>query len=90
VFFVGGGFSNKIWIVDRSGAILNTIDILSSYRNPISGWTPVVKDLEFAPSSNPNDDPATLSLYVADYGGAHETNANDGRLFEIADPFWNI
>jgi hypothetical protein len=90
VFFVGGGFSNKIWIVDHSGTILDTIDILSSFRNPVSGWTPVVKDLELAPSSNPNDNPATISLYVADYGGAHETNANDGRLFEISDAFLHI
>ena len=90
VFFVGGGFSNKVWIVDRSGTILDTIDILSSFRNPVSGWTPVVKDLELAPSSNPTDNPATISLYVADYGGAHETNANDGRLFEISDAFLHL
>jgi hypothetical protein len=90
VFFVGGGFSNKVWIVDRSGTILDTIDILSNFRNPVSGWTPVVKDLELAPSSNPNDNPATISLYVADYGGAHETNANDGRLFEISDAFLHL
>jgi len=90
VFFVGGGFSNKIWIVNRSGAILDTIDILASYRNPNTGWTPAVKDLELAPSSNPNDDPSTLSLYVADFGGSHNSKANDGRLFEIADPFWHL
>ena len=86
VFFVGGGFSNKIWVVDHSGAILNTIDILANFRNPDTGFTPVVKDLELAPSSNPNDG-ATISLYVADYGAAHTANADDGRLFEIANPF---
>jgi hypothetical protein len=87
VFFVGGGFSNKIWVVDHSGAILNRIDILANFRNPDTGFTPSVKDLELAPSSNPNDDPATISLYVADYGAAHAANADDGRLFEIANPF---
>ena len=39
-----------------------------------------VPDFELAPSSDPNDDPAHLSLYVADYGA---DQVNDGRLFEI-------
>ena len=90
VFYVGGGFSNNVWKVDHSGAILDTLDILDNYRNPITNARVNVKDLEFAPSSNPNDDPATLSLYVADYGAAHTANANDGRLFEIANPFWDL
>ena len=44
-------------------------------------------DLELAPSSDPNDDPGKLSLYVADYG---VDQVSDGRLFEInlGDPLW--
>jgi DNA-binding beta-propeller fold protein YncE len=80
VFYVGGGFSYKIWKVARSGAILSTIDILGGYRNPVSDTKVHVKDLELAPSSDPNDNPGKLSLYVADYGNSH---VNDGRLFEI-------
>jgi hypothetical protein len=40
-----------------------------------------------APSSDPNDNPNNLSLYVADYGNSH---VNDGRLFEVklGDLFW--
>jgi hypothetical protein len=86
VFYVGGGFSYKIWKVDRSGAILGTLDLLSGFRNPVSGTGVHVKDMELAPSSNPNDDPAKLSLYVADYGNSH---VNDGRLIEIdLGTFW--
>jgi hypothetical protein len=46
-----------------------------------------VNDLEFAPTSDSNDHPDRLSLYVADYGG---DQVNDGRLFEfnIGDLFW--
>jgi hypothetical protein len=80
VFYIGGGFSSTIWKVDRSGAILSTIDILAGFRNPVSGTKVHVKDLELAPSSDPNDNPSKLSLYVADYGSSH---VDDGRLFEI-------
>jgi hypothetical protein len=80
VFYVGGGFSENIWKIDRSGAILDTITILSAYRNPVSNTGVKVKDLELAPSSDPNDDPGKLSLYVVDYGA---DQVNDGRLFEI-------
>jgi uncharacterized protein YjiK len=80
VFYVGGGFSYNIWKVDRSGAILDTIDLLRGYRNPVSDTKARVKDLELAPSSDPNDDQLALSLYVADYG---KDQVDDGRLFEI-------
>jgi Ca2+-binding RTX toxin-like protein len=84
VFFVGGGFSSTIWAVDRAGTILNTID-LGAYRNPVNGARVAVKDIAFAPSSNPNDDPGAMNLYVADYGLTHSLTAtdNDGRIFEI-------
>jgi len=43
--------------------------------------------LTLAPSSDPNDDPSVLSLYAADFAISH---INDGRLFEISNPFtWN-
>jgi DNA-binding beta-propeller fold protein YncE len=87
VFYVGGGFSYQIWKIDRSGEIVSTIDVLGSYRNPLNGGRVSVKDIELAPSSDPNDHPAHLSLYVADYGKSH---VDDGRLFEIniGDPLW--
>ncbi|HET7802810.1 MAG TPA: tandem-95 repeat protein [Pseudolabrys sp.] len=82
VFFVGGGFSSNIWVVDRAGTILDTID-LSAYRNPVSGTHVAVKDIAFAPTSNPNDDPSQMNLYVADYGLTHLPNDNDGRVLEV-------
>ena len=82
-FLVGGGFSSNIWVVDRSGHIVQTIDLLGGFRNEVSGTRAHVKDLEFAPSSNPNDDPNEMNLYVADYGNSH---VDDGRLIE-ADLF---
>jgi len=43
--------------------------------------------MTIAPSSDPNDDPSVMSLYAADFGQSH---VNDGRLFEISNPFfWN-
>jgi hypothetical protein len=85
VFYVGGGFSSNIWCVDRSGNILDTIDVLGGFPNPVSGTRVHVKDMEFAPTSDPYDDPSLQSLYVADYGNTHLTAAlsDDGRLFEI-------
>jgi hypothetical protein len=79
VFFVGGKFSANIWVLDRNGGLLDTITLLGGYPRP--GGTRVnVTDFELAPSSDPNDDPGRLSLYVADYGS---DQVNDGRLFEI-------
>ncbi len=88
VFYVGGGFSANIWKVDHSGNILETITVLTNaiYRNPLGLKTrPQVKDLEFAPTSDPNDSPLKQSLYVADYGNTHQSavNSNDGRIFEL-------
>jgi hypothetical protein len=73
------------WKVDRSGAILSTIDLLRTFRNPVSGTSVDVKDMDFAPSSDSNDNPGNLSLYVADYGNTH---IDDGRLFEIKLGDW--
>jgi hypothetical protein len=87
VFYVGGKFSSKIWKIDRGGAIVSTIDILSSHKNPVTGAGVKVSDLELAPSSDPNDASNKLSLYVADWGA---DQVDDGRLFElnVGDLFW--
>jgi hypothetical protein len=85
VFYVGGKFSANIWVVDRNGTILQTIDALAGHPRP-GGARGRVADLELAPSSDPNDG-AKLSLYVADYGA---DQVNDGRLFELdlGTPYW--
>ena len=80
VFYVGGGFSPNVWVVDRSGNILEKLDVLQGYRHETNNTAVNVKDLELAPSSDPNDDPNTLNLYVADYGWSH---VSDGRMLEI-------
>ena len=69
-----------------TGALLDTITLLADHRRP-GGAKARVTDLELAPSSDLNDDPGKLSLYVADYGA---DNYNDGRLFEIdlGAQFW--
>ena len=33
VFYVGGGFSPDIWVVDHSGNILQKLDVLEGYRH---------------------------------------------------------
>jgi Ca2+-binding RTX toxin-like protein len=86
VFYVSGGFTHLIWRVDRNGNVLETIDVLAGYTNPVSGTSGVnVKDMEFAPTSDPNDDPSLMSLYVADYGNTHLSPvlSDDGRIFEV-------
>ena len=85
LFYVGSDASSNIWCVDHSGKLVDTITILSGYPNPTSGARAHVKDLEFAPSSDPTDDPSVQSLYVADYGNNHTTAtaSDDGRIFEI-------
>lgn len=80
VFYVGGGFSSKIWVIDHSGNTLQVLDVLSGYRHETNNTAAGVKDLVLAPSSDPNDDPGILNLYVADYGASH---VSDGRMLEI-------
>lgn len=85
VFYVGGGFSSNFWVVDRSGNIIREFDIFDDYRNPVNDSRVHVKDLEIAPTSDPNDAATEMSLYVLDYGNSH---VNDGRIFEVrlSDP----
>src|SRR5262245_41078823 len=87
VFFVGIENGHDIWMVDHNGNILNDINIFANYRNPVNNGSVNLKGLTLAPSSDPNDDPSVMSLYATDFGVSH---INDGRLFEISNPFfWN-
>ena len=79
VFYVGGGFSENIWKVDRNGNIVDVIAVLANDSNPISGYDATVKDIELAPASAGSGE---THIYVADFGDSH---VKDGRLFEI-DP----
>jgi Ca2+-binding RTX toxin-like protein len=81
VFYVSGTFSADIFVVSRDGkTILDTITLLEDYRNPLTDTRVRPKGLVLAPSSDPNDDPSVLSLWVADYG---KDQVMDGRIFEI-------
>ena len=80
VFFVAGN-NFDIKVVDHNGMVLDDITILSNYRNPAGNIGTEIQGLTLAPSSDPNDDPGKLNLYVADAGLLN--NPNDGRLIEI-------
>ena len=82
-------FDNGLFIVDDQDPFPFNValDVLSGYLNPVSGAKVKIDDLELAPSSDPNDDPGKLSLYVADYGA---DQVNDGRLFEIDLGNWLV
>ena len=79
VFYICGHTSEDILVMSRTGQILERIDVLRPFDNP-SGTGVKPKGLTLAPSSDPNDDPDTMSLWVADYG---KDQVMDGRLFEI-------
>jgi Ca2+-binding RTX toxin-like protein len=76
VFYVAGGWSTDIYVVNRAGQVIDTIDILAEHPN-VGGLRVYAKGLELGPSSN---DPTKLSLWVTDYGLDQEA---DGRLIEI-------
>jgi len=80
VFFIAGN-NFDIRVVNRSGTVLDDITILSGYRNPAGNIGTEIQGLTLAPSSDPNDDPANLNLYVVDAGLLN--GHNDGRLIEI-------
>jgi hypothetical protein len=75
-FFVCFGRSTKIYVVSRSGAITDTINVLANYPNS-DGKPAHPKGLELAPAS---DGSGKLSLWVTDYG---KDQIADGRIFEI-------
>jgi hypothetical protein len=77
LFYVGGGFSDKIWVVDRDGDIEDIITVLSGARAPGTNTRVHVKDIELAPASDGSNE---THIYVADYGDSH---VDDGRLIEI-------
>ena len=76
VFYVTGGWSTDIYVVNRAGQVVETIDVLANYPN-VGGLRVYAKGLELGPSSN---DPTKLSLWVTDYGLDQKA---DGRLIEI-------
>ena len=76
LFYVSGGFSTDIYVLDRAGQIVETIDILAQYPNA-NGLRVYSKGLELGPSS---DGSGMLSLWVTDYG---LDQTADGRLIEI-------
>jgi len=72
--FVGSAPDEKIFEYTLDGTFIDSYDI--------SGFSPSIKHmygLEFAPTSNPNDDPGELALYIPDRGA---NNVADGRVFE--------
>ncbi|MCA9246209.1 MAG: putative Ig domain-containing protein [Planctomycetales bacterium] len=73
LFIVSGG-QNKIVEFTTSGAVVEEYDI--------SGFSPTpdaAQGLSFGPTSDPFDDPANLSLYIAD---GMQDNYPDGRIYE--------
>ena len=76
VFYVAGGWSTDIFIVNRAGQVIDTIDILKNFPN-VGGLRVYAKGMELGPSSN---DPTKLSLWVTDYGIDQKA---DGRVIEI-------
>jgi DNA-binding beta-propeller fold protein YncE len=80
VFFIAGN-NYDIKVVNRSGTVLDDITLLTNYRNPVGNIGVEIQGMTLAPSSDLNDDPAKMNLYVADAGLLN--GHNDGRLFEI-------
>jgi Ca2+-binding RTX toxin-like protein len=76
VFYVAGGWSTDIFVVNRGGEVIDTIAVLENYPN-VGGLRVYAKGLELGPSSN---DPTKLSLWVTDYGLDQKA---DGRIIEI-------
>ena len=76
-FYIGGGFSDSVWVLDHSGNIVDTITVLEGARAEGTGHRVNVKDLAFAPAS---DGSGETHLYVADYGWSH---VDDGRVIEV-------
>jgi Ca2+-binding RTX toxin-like protein len=76
VFYVAGGWSTDIFVVNRAGEVIDQIDVLANYPNA-GGLRVYAKGLELGPSS---EDPTKLSLWVTDYGIDQKA---DGRVLEI-------
>jgi hypothetical protein len=95
VFFVGIEQGHYAWMLSNPGVggtatILETINLSAGdYRSPINGGGTDLKGMTIAPSST---DPSKLSLYLCDYGWAHVSgeSSDDGRLWEVANPFYAL
>jgi Ca2+-binding RTX toxin-like protein/uncharacterized protein YjiK len=81
VFYVCGHRSDDILVLSRDGqTVLDRLTLLDHVRNVTSNVGVKPKGLVLAPSSDPNDDPSNMSLWVADYA---TDQFMDGQLFEI-------
>ena len=72
---------DNIYEVGRDGALFR---ILSMAALPTSHA--VVADVTMAPSSNPNDDPATMNYWIVDrhLDNGNHPDENDGLLYEMS------
>ena len=79
LFYVSGGFSTDIYVLDRAGQIVETIDILAQYPNA-NGLRVYSKGLELGPSSGlaGNDTIVTLGGNDSISGGAGNDNISSG------------
>ncbi len=88
---------DAIWVVSTDGELIREISLAAlnaSFGNPANdrdaGGRVRPKGITMAPSSDPNDDPSIVSLYITDWGvdagdyeGVPPTDGNDGRIFEL-------
>ncbi len=85
LYIISRESDDTVYQVDpTTGALVGMIDI--SAANVKSG-----AGLAFAPSSDPNDDPSVMNLYMVDRGvdNTVDPNENDGRVFEFSfDDMW--
>ena len=77
--FIVDGVSNEIYEFTTSGTLLHTYDI--------NGFSPATDDpqgITFGPTSDPNDDPNNLVLYIVDgmLDNDSHPDERDGRIYE--------
>jgi hypothetical protein len=72
--FISSKPDRKVFEYTLGGTLVNSYDLSAFSPNIVHAY-----GLEFAPTSDPGDPPAALSLYIADRGVG---NYPDGRVFE--------
>lgn len=77
--FVVWGQARKIYQFTTTGTLLDSCDIGGFSPQPLKA-----QGLTFAPTSDPNDDPGDLALYIADamVDNDIDPNERDGRIYE--------
>lgn len=83
--------SGRIFILSRNPKMIVETNVSGAWLREISITSlqsVAPADLVFAPSSNPNDDPSLLNLYIVDRMVDNNSNPseNDGRIYEISIP----